>query len=40
MGRAAIISSKRFAADKIMPEWKILFDKLVNDCHTNSDYVL
>jgi glycosyltransferase involved in cell wall biosynthesis len=31
MGRAAIMSSKRFAAEKIMPKWKTLFDTLVND---------
>lgn len=31
MGQEAIKSSQRFAADKIMPKWKALFDTLVND---------
>ena len=30
MGQAAILSSKRYSSDKIMPQWKALFDKLVN----------
>ncbi len=29
MGRAAIMSSKRFAADSIMPEWKALFESFM-----------
>jgi len=29
MGRAAITSSQRFAADKIMPEWKVLFESFM-----------
>lgn len=30
MGEAGILSSKRFSADNIMPQWKALFESLVN----------
>ena len=30
MGQAGVISSKRFSADIIMPQWKSLFDSLAN----------
>ena len=30
MGEAGILSSKRFSADIIMPQWKALFERLVN----------
>jgi glycosyltransferase involved in cell wall biosynthesis len=30
MGKRAIVSSQRFSADKIMPMWKELFEKLTS----------
>jgi glycosyltransferase involved in cell wall biosynthesis len=29
MGQRAVVSSHRFSADKIMPRWKLLFEKLM-----------
>jgi hypothetical protein len=30
MGEAGVLSSMRYSPDRIMPQWKTLFDNLVN----------
>ena len=33
MGKAGVLSSQRFSPEKIMPQWKSLFERIVSEQH-------